>query len=71
MALCLSRLDFPDEAERYYQKAGPVDVKHANVRAYAILRANRREDAIAALQAILKRDPRDLRRLYADSARST
>jgi tetratricopeptide (TPR) repeat protein len=59
-AQCLSRLDFPDAAEPYYRKAGALDLKEANVRAYAILRANRREDAIAALQEILKSDPRDL-----------
>jgi tetratricopeptide (TPR) repeat protein len=66
--LCFSRLDFPDAAESYYRRSGTLSAKDANVRAYAIVRANRRDAAILALLDILKRDPNDvtaLRRLGA------
>lgn len=62
-ALCYSRLDFPDAAEPYYQKAQADSSEDLHVRAYAILRANRREQAIAAYNAILAHWPEDVRAL--------
>jgi tetratricopeptide (TPR) repeat protein len=59
-ARCLSRLDRPDEAEPYYRRSGPVDAADANIRAYAIERANLREPAIAAYRDILTRWPNDV-----------
>jgi tetratricopeptide (TPR) repeat protein len=65
-ALSLSRLDFPDEAEPYYRRAGGLALEDLQVRALAIHRANQRERAIEAYTAILDRrpdDPTALRRL--------
>jgi tetratricopeptide (TPR) repeat protein len=65
-ALSLSRLDFPDQAEPYYRRAGSLSREDLQVRALAIHRANRRPEAIAAYTDILKRwpdDPTTLRRL--------
>jgi tetratricopeptide (TPR) repeat protein len=55
----LSRLDFPERAEPYYQRAGTLDHADAHLRAYAILRSNRRDEAITAYRAILGRWPDD------------
>jgi tetratricopeptide (TPR) repeat protein len=67
-ARCLSRLDRPDEAEPYYRKAGRLDLQDRHLRAYALVRGNRREPAIQAYQEILADRPDDvmsLRRLAA------
>jgi tetratricopeptide (TPR) repeat protein len=65
-ALSLSRMDYGDGAEPHYRKAGPLDRREALVRAYGLVRANRRKEAIAAYKAILRRhpdEPEALRRL--------
>ncbi len=59
-ARCLSRLDFPDGAEPYYQRAGLLSRDDLLLRAYAILRSNQRDKAIAAYREILARWPDDL-----------
>lgn len=60
---CLSRLDHPDRAEAYYQRAGRLSRNDEAARAYAIVRANRRDDAVAAYKAMLERWPDDLEAL--------
>jgi tetratricopeptide (TPR) repeat protein len=68
-ALCLSRLDFADEAEPYYRRAGPLDLDDLHVRAYGLVRGNRRLEAEGAYRQILARRPDDplaLRRLGAE-----
>lgn len=62
-ALSLSRLDFAEEAEARYRKAGPLSLDDRKARAFAILRANRREDAIKAYQEILEDYPNDVEAL--------
>jgi tetratricopeptide (TPR) repeat protein len=67
-ARCLSRLDFAEKAEPYYRRAGPLGLDDRHVRAYGLVRANRREEAVGAYQDILARRPDDvlaLRRLAA------
>jgi tetratricopeptide (TPR) repeat protein len=67
-ARCLSRLDRPEQAEPYYQKAGRLDVDDQHTRAFAMVLTNRREQAIRAYQEILAARPDDvlaLRRLAA------
>jgi tetratricopeptide (TPR) repeat protein len=67
-ARCLSRLDFAEKAEPYYRRAGPLGLEDRHVRAYGLVRANRREEAVGAYQDILARRPDDvlaLRRLAA------
>jgi tetratricopeptide (TPR) repeat protein len=58
-ARALSRLDRPQIAEQYYRRAGTLDRADAHLRAYAILRSNEREQAIAAYREILARWPDD------------
>jgi tetratricopeptide (TPR) repeat protein len=68
-ALCLSRLDFADDAEPYYRRAGELGLDDRHVRAYGLVRANRRLEAEAAYRQILARwpdDPPALRRLGAE-----
>ena len=67
-ARCLSRLDFAEKAEPYYRRAGPLGLDDLHIRAYGLVRANRREEAVGAYQDILARRPDDvlaLRRLAA------
>ena len=69
-ARCLSRLDRADWAEPYYQRVGldRLDLVDLHVRALALFRANRRDAAVTAYNAILSRDPANilaLRRLAA------
>ena len=59
-ARCLSRLDRPDQAEPYYQKAGPLDLEDRHIRAMALVLGNRREPAIRAYRDILVRRPDDV-----------
>lgn len=56
-ALCLSRLDYSELAEPYYRRSGTLSRDDLLVRAYAILRSNRREAAIVAYRSILDRWP--------------
>ncbi|MHC5544458.1 tetratricopeptide repeat protein, partial [Singulisphaera rosea] len=65
-AKSLSRLDQPDRAESYYQRAGSLSLEDRHIRAYAIVRANQRTRAIATYREILVDFPNDvlaLRRL--------
>jgi tetratricopeptide (TPR) repeat protein len=67
-ARCLSRLDYCDAAEPYYRRAGRLDLNDMHIRAYGLAHGNRREQAIAAYEDILRRDPENviaLRRLAA------
>jgi tetratricopeptide (TPR) repeat protein len=67
-ARCLSRLDRPDQAEPFYQKAGRLSLEDQHGRALALVRGNSRKQAILAFQEILARSPDDvlaLRRLAA------
>lgn len=61
-ARCLSRLDFADDAERYYQRVGLARLGRDDLklRAFGIMRSNRREQALAAYRLVLKRWPEDL-----------
>jgi tetratricopeptide (TPR) repeat protein len=59
-AKCLSRLDFADAAEPYYRLAGALSVEEQHVRALGLVRANRREEAIAAYEQILASRPDDV-----------
>jgi tetratricopeptide (TPR) repeat protein len=56
----LSKLDHPDLAEPYYQQSRPLELSDEHTRAYAILRANDRDRAIAHYLAILDRVPEDI-----------
>ena len=67
-ARCLSRLDFPDAAESYYHRAGPLSLDDLQIRAYGLVRGNHRQQAIQAYEEILARWPDNvtaLRRLAA------
>ena len=69
-ARCLSRLDHADWAEPYYGRVGlaRLDLDDQQTRALGLFRANRRDEAVAAFDAILDRHPADilaLRRLAA------
>lgn len=58
-AIGLCRLDRPDEAEAYFRRMGRLTVEERRARAYALVRANRREEAIAAYREILADRPED------------
>jgi tetratricopeptide (TPR) repeat protein len=61
-ALCLSRLDFATPAEPYYQIARrkrELTLGELHVRALGLARGNLRDQAIAAYQEILERQPDD------------
>jgi tetratricopeptide (TPR) repeat protein len=61
-ALCLSRIDYASEAERYYEIARRHSrLSHDDllVRAMGLARGNLREQAIAAYLEILEREPDD------------
>jgi tetratricopeptide (TPR) repeat protein len=67
-ALCLSRLDYADAAESYYQHAGTLDLNDLQTRAFGLVRGNHRQRAIQAYEEILARWPDNvtaLRRLAA------
>lgn len=59
-AVSLSRLDQAAVAEPYYRRAGRLSLEDSRTRAYALARANRRDDAIAAYRAILAVWPDDI-----------
>src|SRR5579864_3934807 len=54
---CLSRLDYPDDAEPYYRRAGRLSLNDLQVRAYGVARSNQRQRAIQAYEEILARWP--------------
>lgn len=65
-AQCLSRLDYADDAEPYYRRAGRLTLDTQQIRAYGLVRGNHRQRAIQAYEEILKYWPNDvtaLRRL--------
>jgi tetratricopeptide (TPR) repeat protein len=67
-ARCLSRLDFAETAERYYRRAGQLDLNDLQIRAFGLVRGNHRQRAIEAYEQILARWPDNvtaLRRLAA------
>ena len=59
-ARCLSRLDFADQAEPYYRRGWQPSVEDDYYHAYGLVRANQREQAIAAFDAILEKHPGDV-----------
>ena len=67
-ARCLSRLDYADEAEPYYRRAGRLSLNDLQIRAYGMARGPHPEQAIAAYREILEMAPDNvtaLRRLAA------
>ena len=65
---CLSRLDYADDAEPYYRRAGNLALADLHIRAYGLVRGNHRKQAIQAYHEILARWPENvmaLRRLAA------
>jgi tetratricopeptide (TPR) repeat protein len=67
-ARCLSRLDYPDEAEPYYHRAGRLSLDDRHLRAYGLARSATPARAIPAYEEIVARRPGDvlaLRRLGA------
>jgi predicted Zn-dependent protease len=67
-ARCLSRLDYADEAEEYYRRAGPLSLSDLQIRAYGLVRGPHPERAIPAYHEILERSPENvtaMRRLAA------
>jgi tetratricopeptide (TPR) repeat protein len=68
-ARSLTELDFADDAEAYYRRAGTLDRDASHARAYGLVRANQRKNAEDAYKQILARWPDDalaLRRLSAE-----
>ena len=67
-ALGLSQLNYPDEAEPYYSRAGSLSSDDQHVRAVALLHADRFARAVEAYEQLLAGQPDDavaLRRLAA------
>ncbi len=67
-ARCLSRLDYADEAEAYYRRAGRLELSDLQIRAYGLVRGPHPERAIPAYHEILQRAPENvtaMRRLAA------
>lgn len=67
-ARCLSRLDYAGEAEPYFQRAGPLSLNDAQIRAYGLVRGPSPERAVPVYNEILARSPENvtaLRRLAA------
>jgi tetratricopeptide (TPR) repeat protein len=56
-ANCLSRLDYADEAEPFFSRAGQLSLADSQVRAYGLARGPHPERAIAAYQQILQGSP--------------
>lgn len=59
-ARSLSRLDFAEQAEPYYQRVGELSYEDRHYRAYGLVRANLRERAIRAYEDILAQYPDDV-----------
>ncbi len=57
---CLSRLDFAERAEEYYQTAGRLSTEDLHYRAYGLVRANLRDQALTFYHEILAANPRDV-----------
>jgi tetratricopeptide (TPR) repeat protein len=67
-ARCLSRLEYAEDAEPYYRRAGHLELNDAQIRAYGLARGPHPEHSIPAYNAILARWPDNvtaLRRLAA------
>src|SRR5260370_35092107 len=67
-AHCLSRLDYAEDAEPDYRRAGKLELNDAQVRAYGLARGPHPEHSIPAYNEILERWPDNvtaLRRLAA------
>jgi tetratricopeptide (TPR) repeat protein len=67
-ARCLSRLDYADEAEPYFRRAGELSLTDWQLRAYGLVRGPHPERAIPAYHEILDRSPENvaaMRRLAA------
>ncbi len=65
---CLSRLDYAEEAEPYYRRAGQLELNDAQIRAYSLARGPHPKHSIPAYNEILMRWPDNvtaLRRLAA------
>jgi tetratricopeptide (TPR) repeat protein len=56
-ARCLSRLDFAEQAEPYYRRAGRLSLGDQQTRAYFLVRGPHPEQAIAAYREILRLAP--------------
>jgi tetratricopeptide (TPR) repeat protein len=56
-ANCLSRLDYAEPAEAYYQRAGNLSLGDLQIRAYGLARGSRPEHAIPVFNEILARSP--------------
>lgn len=56
-ALCLSRLDFAEQAEPYYARAGRLSLQDRQVRAFGMVRGPHPERAIPVYREILREDP--------------
>ena len=56
-ARCLSRLDYADQAEPYFHRAGRLSLSDLQIRAYGMVRGPHPERAIPAFQEILERSP--------------
>jgi tetratricopeptide (TPR) repeat protein len=68
VARCLSRLDYADQAEPYFKRAGRLELSDAQLRAYGLARGAHPERAIQAYHEILESWPDNvtaLRRLAA------
>jgi tetratricopeptide (TPR) repeat protein len=67
-ARCLSRLDYAESAEPYYQRAGDLSLGDQQMRAYGLVRGPHPERAIPAFNELLARSPENvtaMRRLAA------
>ncbi len=67
-AHCLNRLDYAQQAEAYYQRAGNLSPSDLQVRAYGLVRGPQPERAIPVFNEILARSPENvtaMRRLAA------
>jgi tetratricopeptide (TPR) repeat protein len=67
-ALCLSRLDYADQAESYYRNAGSLSLNELQIRALGLAKGPHPEQAVQAYDEILARWPDNviaLRRLAA------
>lgn len=67
-ARCLSRRDYPDQAEPYFQRAGSLSLSDLQLRAYGLARGPHPDRAIRVLGEVLERSPDNvaaLRRLAA------
>jgi tetratricopeptide (TPR) repeat protein len=59
-ANCLSRLNYANEAERYYRRAGRLELNDLQIRAFGLALGPRPELAIPAYKEILARSPENV-----------